>query len=307
MYDRIFYSKGVSILKWRHIMKTSQNMKALEYYSSHGEITDPGQYGSLFKELPMDILTICKIVQDLIIHDMWLTRYRIDVEKIRVQKELKLFLVKDRIKIILELDSRSFTKERSFEKRSIGCCRDFSIVLCSIFRQKGVPARARCGFAKYFSPPYYFEDHWICEYWCAEQKRWIKVDPQIDEFQRDCLHINFDTCDIPENEFIVAGKAWDMCRNEGYDPQRFGLSNIHGLWFIRGNLVRDLASLNKFETVPYLVGIPWNLWKIMNPDYQLNNLQTEILDCVASLTQTPNQTFDKIIKIYNKHVFLRPK
>jgi hypothetical protein len=161
--------------------------------------------------------------------------------------------------------------------------------------------------SKYFSPPYYFEDHWICEYWCAEQKRWIKVDPQIDEFQRDFLHINFDTCDIPENEFIVAGKAWEMCRNEGYDPQRFGLNNVHGLWFIRGNLVRDLASLNKFETVPYLVGIPWNLWKIMNPDYQLNNLQTEILDHVASLTQTPNQTFDKIIKIYNKHVFLRPK
>ncbi len=288
-------------------MKTSQNMKALEYYSTHGKVTDPGKYGSLFEELPINVRTLCEIVQNLIIHDMWLTRYGAAAEKTRVQKELKLILTKDRIKRILELDNRPLTKERSLEKHSIGCCRDFSTILCSILRQKGVPARARCGFAKYFSPPYYFEDHWICEYWRTDQKRWVKVDPQIDEFQKDFLHINFDTYDIPENEFIVAGRAWDMCRKEGYDPQRFGLNNVHGLWFVRGNLVRDLASMNKFETVPYLVGIPWNSWEIMNSDYQLNDLQMDILDHIASLTQTPDQNFEKIIKIFKKYAFLRQK
>jgi hypothetical protein len=288
-------------------MKPSQNMKALMYYSTHGEITDPGEYGHLFEELPMNIRDLCKIVQGLIIHDMWLTRYGVDVERTRVKKELKLFFVKERIKRILDLDNQPLSKERSLDRHIIGCCRDYSVVLCSILRQKGVPARARCGFAKYFSPPYYFEDHWICEYWYAEQKRWFKVDPQIDDYQRDYLHINFDTCDIPENEFIVAGKAWDMCRNEDYDPQRFGLNDVHGLWFIRGNLVRDLASLNKFETVPYLVGTSWDSWEIMNPDCQLNDLQRDVLDDVASLTQTPDQAFNQIIKIYIKHAFLRPK
>ena len=287
-------------------MKSSQNMKALMYYSTHGEITDPGECGHLFEELPMGIHDLCMIVQGLIIHDMWLTRYGVDVEKIRVKKELKLFLLKDRIKRILDLDSQPLTKERSLERHVIGCCRDFSTVLCSIFRQKGVPARARCGFAKYFSPPDYFEDHWICEYWNTEQKRWVMVDPQIDEFQRRWLRINFDTCDIPENEFIVAGKAWEMCRNEGNNPQRFGLNDVRGLWFIRGNLVRDLASLNKFETVPYLVGTPWDSWEIMNPDCQLNDLQMDVLNEVASLTQKPDQAFNQVIKIYRKHAFLRP-
>jgi hypothetical protein len=45
----------------------------------------------------------------------------------------------------------------------------------------------------------------------------------------------------------------------------------------------------------------------MNPDYQLNDLQRDVLNDVAFLTQTPDQAFNQIIKIYKKHAFLRPK
>jgi len=48
-------------------------------------------------------------------------------------------------------------------------------------------ARSRCGFATYFADPGTCEDHWICEYWDSAQKRWVKVDPQIDPFQKSLI------------------------------------------------------------------------------------------------------------------------
>ncbi|WP_456781864.1 transglutaminase domain-containing protein [Bradyrhizobium sp. USDA 3315] len=37
-------------------------------------------------------------------------------------------------------------------------CRDFSLMLCSVLRHHGVPARIRCGFGRYFAP-HPFHDH----------------------------------------------------------------------------------------------------------------------------------------------------
>jgi hypothetical protein len=56
-------------------------------------------------------------------------------------------------------------------------------------KDEGIPARARCGFGAYFNPPY-FEDHWVCEYWNADEERWILVDPQFDEVWREKLSIS---------------------------------------------------------------------------------------------------------------------
>jgi hypothetical protein len=50
-----------------------------------------------------------------------------------------------------------------------------------MLQSQGKPARARCGFGRYFKAGWY-EDHWICEYWNDEQGRWIMVDAQLDDF-----------------------------------------------------------------------------------------------------------------------------
>ena len=93
---------------------------------------------------------------------------------------------------ITEFDSQPLTIARPLDRKFVGNCRDHSTLLCSILRQQGVPARARCGFGAYFMPNHY-EDHWVCEYWNAAQQRWILVDAQLDQLQREALNIPFDT------------------------------------------------------------------------------------------------------------------
>jgi hypothetical protein len=52
-------------------------------------------------------------------------------------------------------------------------------------------------------------------------------------------------------EFITAGKAWQMCRSGKADPDKFGIFDMHGLRFIWGDVVRDFLALNKVETLPW--------------------------------------------------------
>jgi hypothetical protein len=125
-------------------------------------------------------------------------------------------------------------------------------------REQGVPARARCGFGAYFAPGR-FEDHWVAEYWNTAEQRWVLVDAQLDNVQRSAFRIDFDPTDVPHEQFILAGDAWKQCRAGRADPDLFGLSTIkeQGLWWIAQNLIRDLASLNRLEM------LPWDVWGIM--------------------------------------------
>ncbi len=75
---------------------------------------------------------------------------------------------------------------------------------------------------------------------------------QLDAFQCAELKIAFDPLDVPRDQFIVGGQAWKLCRSGQADPDQFGIFDMHGLWFVRGDFLRDVAALNKTE--PAAVG-----------------------------------------------------
>jgi hypothetical protein len=140
--------------------------------------------------------------------------------------------------------------------------------------------------------PDHFEDHWVTEYWNAEQSRWVMVDVQLDTLQRDVLKIDFDVLDIPRDQFIVGGKAWQMCRSGEFDADKFGIFDMHGLGFVRGNLVRDVASLNKMEL------LPWDCWGvILNESLEIPD-ELSMLDEVAALTAGDVPDFDALRSHY---------
>jgi len=70
------------------------------------------------------------------------------------------------------------------------------------------------------------------------------------------LGISFDPLDVPRDQFLTAGVAWQMCRTGQDNPDHFGIFNMRGLWFVRGNLVRDLLALNTIEI------LPWDVWGV---------------------------------------------
>lgn len=254
----------------------------LEYYAGQSAISDPGHHAYAFEGLPADVPGLCEVVQGLLVHPFWAPVYGWTIAKER-EEDLQLRLVSLTLRRILELDDQPLTAPRSPETRFVGNCRDYTVLLCSMLRHQGVPARARCGFGGYFLPGK-FEDHWVAEYWNTPEERWQLVDAQLDARQREVLRLDFDACDVPRDLFLVAGQAWQMCRTGEADPEAFGLTalNEHGLWWVRDNLVRDVAALNKVEL------LPWDSWGLaQGPGYVNTEGESALLDRVAELSQQP--------------------
>jgi hypothetical protein len=299
----------------------------LKYYSEPGDITHIIKHKDFINWLTEDPVAICQVVQGLIIHDMWLGQYG---EEYREDHEYpqKTAYMEDLLDKALELDSSNLAIPRHPGNRVIACCREFATLLCALLRAKGIPARSRCGFAVYFGWDGKYEDHWICEYW--DGTRWIMIDPQMDPFQQSSviewgLHSGqdrnktlqnmkqFNPRDLTSDEFITAGRAWKLCREGLEKPENFGIScpiqpewgvdSLYGLWFIRGQLLRDFAALNKVETVPFLVrickGLSWKSWRLIAlKDNELTTEDLQLLDRIAELTLNVDVNYNKIRKLY---------
>jgi hypothetical protein len=241
---------------------------------------------------------LCRAVQGLLLHVFWAERYGVSLTDERKQ-EVQLRYVARMLPRMREIDDRPLSVARPPERRLVGNCRDFSTLLCAILRHQGVPARARCGFGVYFTPGHY-EDHWVCEYWNAMEQRWVMVDAQLDELQRQVLGITFDPCDVPRDQFLPGGKGWQLCRAGQADPDCFGIFDMHGLWFVRGDMVRDLASLNKVEL------LPWDCWGLIEgEDKSLSEEDMALLDRVAALTLAGNEAFSEMRALYAGEARLR--
>lgn len=271
-----------------------------EYYTSSGPMTALGAHASEFRTLPKDLASLCEVVQGVLIHrDIAPWLYGITLTEAQ-RENGHIRPIAQMLTRIHELDSRPLTTARDVGHRLPTVCRHFSLMLCSMLRNQGIPARPRCGFGAYFTPGK-FEDHWVCEYWNAAEKRWILVDAQLDAIQRKALNINFNPLDVPRDRFIIAGESWQMCRARGADPALFGLTHaqLKGLWFIAGNVVRDLASLNRMEM------LPWDVWGLMSmDDASITDETKSLLDKVAALTLT-DDAFGNVREIYESDDRLR--
>jgi len=121
------------------------NREIAAYYSECGAMTDPGRHRGLLAGLPDSIEELTKIIHGLVIHDTWVTHYGTELRDGWLN-ELRLRQVEKSIDRILELNPSPLDVPRPPAERLTGCCRDFSVLLCSILRVKGIPARCRVGF-----------------------------------------------------------------------------------------------------------------------------------------------------------------
>jgi hypothetical protein len=273
-----------------------------EYYREHGPMTAPGANAAEFNKLPKDLAKLCEVIQGVVIHrDMAPFLYNLNLSK-EQRDDANIRPLAQMLTRIHALDSRPLNSAREPGRRLPIVCRHFSLMLVGMLQTQGIPARARCGFGAYFNEGK-FEDHWVCEYWNVGEKRWILVDAQLDALQKKQFKPDFDTLDVPRDEFVIAGDAWQLCRAGRADPKDFGLSMIpglHGMWFIAGNVVRDFASLNR---APML---PWDVWGMMEmKDDALTEEKKKLLDRVAELTLGGDEAFPQVREIYESDERLR--
>jgi len=288
--------------KLQSIEKGTPVHPSLDYYAHHSPITDPGVNEILLRWLPKEVSVLCQMVQGVMIHPFEAHRYEVRLRRERL-RELQLRRVAWMLTAIWELGGHhGLFRSALPECRLVGNCRDYAAMLCAILRNQGTPARVRCGFARYFEPGF-FTDHVVCEYWKADEDRWALADAQLDLVLRKAYRVTFDIADLPREQFILAGQAWQQYRAGEIDPARFGLSATgpRGLAFIRTGLLRDVAALNKVELLTQ------DAWDINGPENEQGMAEADLalLDRVAALSLAGNDAFADLRSVFEDD--LRPR
>jgi hypothetical protein len=255
-------------------------MDDLDFYRRHSPVTDPGVNRHLLGGLPTGVATVAgvaamaRVIGGVMVHrdETWRFGFTLPEER---RDEANTRHVEA---ILTRLGS---LEERRPEDRVAGTCRDFTVLLCAMLRETGMAARARAGFAGYFSGAGgFFDDHWAVEVW-DEDRGWRLVDAQLASAPGTYGEVGVDPLDVRRDGFLVGGQAWQECRAGTRDLSRIGTSaaDLTGLWEVQGNVVRDLACLNGVEP------LPWDVWGLIPIHYdRLEAADVDLLDRVAAVS-----------------------
>ena len=239
--------------------------KELDFYRQQSKISSPGRFESLFGNLPTNVSDLCKVVQNLLLHQFWILdekNYGVTAESLKVSgrnlnDEINLRSVEEKLEFVIGLEDQSLIAAREVDKRAVGNCRDYSVMLVSMLRHQGIPARVRSGVARYLYPDReMLEDHFICEFWNKTEDRWQRVDAQIDEVQRRVLRLTMDMTDLPPNQFLDAGESYYELKSGKVKSDKIGIFEYRGWSYVHNKLMSDLACINSVEV------LPWEGWGI---------------------------------------------
>lgn len=272
--------------------------ETLAYYTGAGAFTGAGDHVEALRALPDDIPGLLGALHGLLIHEHLTWAYGVE-HRPEHNETANLRAVEPLLGGLLARGG-PLTEAREPAERLAGTCRHFTVLTVAALRAHGVPARARCGFGTYFTATT-GEDHWVAEYWNGAEDRWVLVDAQIDQRQRELFGTDIDVTDVPRDRFLVAGQAWRRCRVGADDPNRYGLSAAEefGDWWIAANLIRDTAALSNAEM------LPWDVWgAIPEPEDVIGADLTALLDELAALTSVPETAAD-VREVYRRDARLR--
>ena len=219
-------------------------------YRTQSRWSDPGRWALQLAKLPGDPESVARVVSGLVLDPFLARRRGVDVPASALDDDWQGRTVEAILDRLLARDASALVAARVPGARFFGCCRHYAVLATAVFRAHGVPARARVGFAAYFTPGF-LEDHWVCEY--RDGERWRLLDASLDDGAVADFAVAFPPSDVPRDQFIDASTAWSRVRAGQLDPATTGLSEIGlaGAWFVANNVLRDVAALNKEEMLPF--------------------------------------------------------
>ena len=164
-------------------------------------------------------------------------------------------------------------------------CYHHAMLLTSILRHQGTPARMRAGFSRYYEKDYGIRfGHIICQVWDEKGGEWIMVDPD-----RDLVDMEPDDFDFPY-------QAWENVRNKEKDESIYTSSVSEGVKGIINLLVLDAALVLKDEK------LYWDLPGIVLQDIpsvrELDPEMISLLDELASCFEPPDSRMEELSDLY---------
>ena len=283
-----------------------KSKEILDFYKQTSQFTDLGYYKEFAKNLPDDIEELCLLQKMQIIHPVAFDEENVrsksncfwgDMTKVpitRLDYEEDYFpTAQSMIAELLRKNPNYDIKREAKDKIHI-TCRGQAILLASILKAKGVPARARSGFAPYIKYDEINYDHWITEYYDDKEKVWQLVD--ADEHCPD-HEMGFDLNNIPYDKFIFGANAYLGLRNNklkvesilyASDPVTLGMKAAIRVLFY------DFHSLMNNEII--FLHVPKY---IQDKNFELSEKEYKELDNLANLMLNPNENFNRLQEVWN--------
>jgi sulfatase modifying factor 1 len=264
------------------------NGSVTDFYKQYSSFTDPGEYAYLYENLPDSLPELCRLIRSQYINYGWeLDNYRELIPRERWNESFKYPTVKSALEGLLSYDSRGLVKDRKPENRLMLICRDNALLLASILKYRGIPARVRYGFAPYLIPGFH-SNHVICEVWNEKETRWMLVDPSADRI------------DFNREEFDFSNDIWLKMQNHEIDPKLYGMpghNEYNGSPLMTTVVCYDLASILGNE---YPVGQHSPILDYVLQNNQFTAEQVEILNRISELMKSIDaENISKLQKIYN--------
>lgn len=286
------------------------NSNILDFYKKTSRFTDLGFYRDFVLKLPNNVKDLCLLQRMQTIHpaDLRNKNIRNSIDKVygdmtkvlvtRLDYEEDYFPTAQSMIAELLRRNASYDKNRDIRDKIHITCRGQTLLLTSILKAKGIPARARSGFAPYIYCDGVNYDHWITEYYNKLEDRWILVDAD------ECLSdLKFNPYDIPKSNFIFGAEAYLGIRNKKYkkeqlyyasDPATLGLkAAVRALFY-------DFHALMNNEII-FLHQPKY----IMDMDFELDEVQYQELDNLALLLLEPDKNFEKLRDIWDNNLKFR--
>ena len=242
---------------------------------------------------PTDIADLAAWIQGRMLHEHWASRYGEELTPER--RELSQ---RRSVDAVLDGLLAGGNLHRPAAGRAVGVCSHFSLLAVSALRANGRAARSRCGFGTYFAPTRRSTTGWwrsgmvIAGGWSIFRSMTFSVQNWgWSSTLSTCRRVSSCWPPRPGNSAGVARTT----------PNRFGIFDEGGFWFIASNMIRDLASLNKVEM------LPWDDWGAMpSPDAEISTEELRRFDHLAEVLLDPDRHREELRLLYGAPGFGMP-
>jgi hypothetical protein len=279
-----------------HLMQTS----FLKQYRAFSQFTYPGLYQErLRRDLPIDIGQAGRLVKQQVIHGLSLAASREgvqvnlvygDIHEVPWYRQGEDGYFPTAAAILAELyrrDPRGFVPDRAVENKLIITCRFVAILMASLLKARGIPARVRAGYAPYIRSDG-METHWITQYWHAPEERWITIDADTSLENRP-----FDPFDMPPDTFCFGAQAWLAVREGRQDASLYVVDDVSALENLATQLFFDFHALMNneipYDQAPVFTTVDFNT---------VEEEKLQALDVLARLMLEPEENFSQLQHIW---------
>jgi len=271
-----------------------ETISVLDFYRQYSPFTDPGEYAYLYDNLPESLPELCDLIRSQFVHPIaHLPRVQNQFpEERRNDESVKYPSVKSVLAGLLSYDAAGIMEDRKIEDRLILGCRHNAILLASILKYRGIPARVRTGHVTYLRPGFHMS-HTICEVWNESDQRWMLVDPST-------AMVDFD-----RDQFDFSNELWLKMQKGEIDLEQYGFPGRYsGLVSIVGKVSPDLASILGTE-YPISRYAPILDYIIENND-QLTAEHVNTLNKISELMKSLDaENLSELQEIYNNTADIR--